>query len=317
MRFLAVLACSAALAQAQPPKIGEINFYGLRKLAPDQILAALSIRPGDPLPGSRGDLEVRLSEIPGVVDGRVEAVCCEGPNATLFIGIEERGSRRFDTHGMPSGSATLPDDLLDQYRDYLSAVARSRKTESQRLEGTFTEFAAGQLDLLRDVLRNGSEPDQRAVAAVVIGFAPKKSDVVNDLQYALQDADDAVRTNAARSLKDIAVLGRKQPDLGIKIAPVWLVEMLNSIVLSDRLQATQALVVLTDEPNTSVLDLLRERSVPSLTEMARWKTLEYALPAFLLLGRAAGIPEGDLHRQWEKGDRETAIRKASAPPLKR
>jgi hypothetical protein len=92
--------------------------------------------------------------------------------------------------------------------------------------------------------------------------------------------------------------------------------MLNSIVLSDRLQATQVLEVLTDQPNSTTLDLLRERSIPSLTEMARWKTLEYALPAFLLLGRIGGIPEAELHQQWQKGERETAIRKASAPAPK-
>lgn len=311
IRFIAILACSAAMANAQPPKIGEINFYGLRKLAPDKILAALAIHSGDTLPPSKGDLEERLSEIPGVVDGRIEAVCCEGANATLFIGIAERGAPRFDTHGAPIGSATLPDDLLTSYHDYLSAVARSETTAARRFEDGFTTFATEQLDLLRDVLRNSSEPDHRAVAAAVIGYVPKKVDVLNDLQYALQDADDAVRANAARSLKDIAVLGRKRPELGIKVAPVWFVEMLNSIALSDRWQATQALVVLTDQPNPAVLDLLRERAVPSLTEMARWKTLDYALPAFLLLGRVAGIPEADLHQQWQAGDRETAIRKAA------
>ena len=63
---------------------------------------------GDPLPLSKGDLEERLSEVAGVVDGRIEAVCCEGPSATLFIGVEERGAAHFGTHGAPAGSAGLP-----------------------------------------------------------------------------------------------------------------------------------------------------------------------------------------------------------------
>src|SRR5258706_499690 len=92
----------------------------------------------------------------------------------------------------------------------------------------------------------------------------------------------------------IAVLARKQPQAGIKVALVWFVERLNSLALSDRLQATQALVILTDQPNPSAVDLLRERALPALVEMARWKTLEYALPAYLLLGRVAGIAEEDL-----------------------
>ena len=173
------------------------------------------------------------------------------------------------------------------------------------------QFAAEQIPLLRDVLRNSSEAEQRTAAAAIIAFAPKKSEIVNDLQYALQDPEESVRANAARSLKSIAIIARKHPEPGLKIAPVWLVEMLNSIVLSDRLEAARTLVVLTDQPDEAALSLLRERALPALAEMARWKTLDYALPAFLLLGRAVGIAEAELHRQWEQGDRETVIRKAS------
>jgi hypothetical protein len=44
--------------------------------------------------------------------------------------------------------------------------------------------------------------------------------------------------------------------------------------------------------------------------MARWKTLRYALPPFLPMGRAAGIADAQLHQLWEKGERETTIRQA-------
>ena len=84
--ILAAAVCSAA---AQAPKIGDIDFYGLRKLAPETILSALELKSGDPLPSSKGDLENRLELMPGVAAARVEAVCCDGPNAILFIGIEE------------------------------------------------------------------------------------------------------------------------------------------------------------------------------------------------------------------------------------
>ena len=76
-------------AAAQAPKIGDINLYGLRKLAPEKILSTLELKSGDPLPSSKGDLEDRLESMPGVAAARVEAVCCDGPNAILFIGIEE------------------------------------------------------------------------------------------------------------------------------------------------------------------------------------------------------------------------------------
>src|SRR4051794_35810425 len=104
-RVLCVLVLTAAAAFAQAPKVGEINFYGLRKLPSEKLMAALGFKPGDTLPPSKGDLEERLSEVAGVVDARVEAVCCDGANATLFVGVEERGGPHFDTHGAPAGSA--------------------------------------------------------------------------------------------------------------------------------------------------------------------------------------------------------------------
>jgi hypothetical protein len=88
--------------------------------------------------------------------------------------------------------------------------------------------------------------------------------------------------------------------------------MLHSIVLEDRLQAARALVVLTDSPNPGALDLIRERGMDSLREMARWSTLPYALPPFLLLGRVAGIADAEIHARWEGGDRESVIAKALA-----
>jgi hypothetical protein len=334
MRRLLFFLALAGSAAAQAPKIGEIHFYGLKKLAPEKLLAAMNIKTGDPLPGSKGDLEERLQGVAGVVDVRIEAVCCEGAAAALFIGVEERGAPHFDTHTAPAGAAAIPDTLMDSYHAYLIAVARAAHTggasedlsaghsrmadpDARRLQDEFAEYAAAHLAELREVLRDGSEPEQRAVAAAVIGYAPKKSDVVNDLQYALQDADDAVRANAARSLKAIAVLAQKIPSLGLKVAPVWFVEMLNSISLSDRVEAAQTLVVLTEHPTPSGMDLLRERGMGPLVEMARWSALDYALPAFLLVGRTAGIPDEELQTQWQKGDRETAIRKAlSAPAAK-
>jgi hypothetical protein len=197
--------------------------------------------------------------------------------------------------------------------DYSTGEPRMADPAARNLQDGFAAFAAGNLELLREVLRNCSEADQRAVAATVIGYVPKKDQVLNDLQYALQDVDESVRGNAVRSLKAIAVLARKRPELGLKIAPTWLVAMLNSIVLGDRVQSAEALLILTDQPNAPALDLMRERGLPALVEMARWKTLRYALPSFLLVGRMAGIADATLQAQWQKGDRETAIRQATAP----
>jgi hypothetical protein len=316
------------------PTVGEINLYGLHKLTPDRIRAAISLRSGGPLPPSKGDAEDTLEKLPGVVLARIEAVCCDGPRAILFVGIEEKGEPRPAFLSPPSGDATLPETLLDTYRQYLGAVQRaaSRGTagedltqghplmndpEARALQEQFVAFAAANLPVLRDVLRNAAEPEVRAVAAVVINYAPKKQDIVGDLQNALQDFDESVRANAARSLKAIAVLASKQPSLGIKISPTWLVELLNSVVLSDRVDSVNALLVLTDTPNPPALAQMRERALASLEEMARWNTPRYALPPFLLLGRIAGLPDGEVQENWEKGNRETVMKKARAGPARK
>jgi hypothetical protein len=333
IRWLVILAavCPAA---AQAPKIGDINFYGLRKLAPEKILSALELKSGGPLPSSKGDLEDRLELMPGVAAARVEAVCCDGPTAILFIGIEERGSPHFDTRPAPAGTASLPEDVMAAYREYLGAVQRAAQlgnaTEdltageshladipARLFEDRLTGLAADRLEVLREVLRSGAEPEERAVAAAVIGYAPDKEQAIQDLQFAMRDVEPAVRANAARAMMAVAVLARKRPELGLRIEPTWMVEMLNSTVLSDRQLAARALVALTEQPNAATLDLIRARALPALVDMARWKTLRYALPAFLLVGRTAGVPERELLDQWQRGDRETAIEKATAPKARR
>ena len=329
IRWLVILAVAVCPAAAQAPKIGDINFYGLRKLAPEKVLSTLELKSGDPLPSSKGDLEDRLELMPGVAAARVEAVCCDGDNAILFIGIEERGSPHFDTRPAPAGTASLPEDVMAAYREYLGAVERAAQLgnaaedlttgeshvadiPARLFEDRLTGLAADRLEVLREVLRNGAEADERAVAAAVIGYAPDKQQAIKDLQFGMQDVEPAVRANAVRAMMAIAVLAQKRPELGLRIEPTWMVEMLNSTVLSDRQLAARALVTLTEQPNAATLDLIRARALPALVDMARWKTLGYALPAFLLVGRTAGVPERELLDQWQQGDRETTIEKATA-----
>jgi hypothetical protein len=322
--------CSAA---AQTPKTGDINFYGLRKLTPEKVLRTLELKSGDPLPASKGDFEDRLELIPGVAAARVEAVCCEGADAILFIGIEERGSPHFDTRQPPAGTASLPEEVMAAYREYMGAVERAAQLgnaaedltageshiadiPARLFEDRLSGLAADQIEVLRDVLRNGAEPDERAVAAAVIGYTPKKAEAIRDLQYALQDAEPAVRANAVRAMRAIAVLAQQRPELGLRIEPTWMVEMLNSIVLGDRQQAALALLTLTEKRDAATLELIRTRALPALVDMARWKTLRYALPAFLLVGRTAGVSEKEMMDQWRQGDRDTVIEKATAPAPK-
>jgi len=314
----------AASAQApgtgKGPVIGTLDFYGLRKVPEAKVRQALGIREGDALPPSKGDVEGRLDAIPGVVQSHLEAVCCDNGKITLYIGIEERGAAHFELHDVPDGDAALPGEIDAAYRRFLDAFAaaarqgyikedltkgyaRSEDLTTRAIQDMFPSLVADHLAELRAALRNSTDEEQRATAAYVIGYAPDPRSVVNDLQYALRDADPGVRVNAARSL--IAFAGA-----GIKVEPTWFIEMLNSLSWTDRTRALAALQILTDSRNQAVLAQIRERALPALVEMARWKTLSHALPAYLLLGRLTGLSERQIQDAWSRGDRESVIAEA-------
>src|SRR6185295_4430361 len=105
---------------------------------------------------------------------------------------------------------------------------------------------------------------------------------------------------------------QKDPDSEIKISATWFIEMLNSIIWGDRNNAAVALVTLTETRDENVLEQLRERALPALAEMASWKHLPHALPAYILLGRVGGMKEEDLQEAWSKGERSAVIKKLTA-----
>jgi hypothetical protein len=171
----------------------------------------------------------------------------------------------------------------------------------------FPALADAHLANIRDVLRSSSDEAQRAIAAYVLVYASRKSEIVNDLQFALKDADAGVRNNAARSLLALSVLAKLDPASEVRISPTWFIEMLNSLSWSDRNRGLRALQTLTDSRDPLVLDQLRTRALDALIDMARWKTLSHALPAFILLGRVAGMPEPEIQSAWSRGDLDTVI----------
>jgi hypothetical protein len=315
------------LLLGQVPRIGVIDFYGLRKVPEARLRSALGVGEGDALPRSKADVEERIERVPGVVQARLEAVCCEGDRAILYVGIQEKGAPHFDFRLPPNSDVSLPPDLVETYRKFLEAFERVARgstvaedltqgyslmadPEGRALQEQFRAFAERNVELLHEVLREAKDDEQRAVAACVIGYAPKKRGVVSDLLYAMQDAYDDVRANAMRALGAIAVLAAREPDSDLRISPTWFIEMLNSIVWNDRRRAATALVNLTETRNPGILGQLRERALPSLVEMAQWKTLAHALPAYLVLGRIAGLSEKDIQEAWSKGERGALIQRA-------
>jgi hypothetical protein len=298
------------------PVIGIIDFYGNRKVPASRLRTALAVKEGDRLPRSKGDVEERIESVSGVVRARLEATCCDQGKAILYVGIEERGAPTFPFRNPPEGTVEFPAAVHEAYAQFLKAVeeaARAGQTgedlslghsvmqfePARKVQERFVALASEHQAGLRQALRESSDNEQRAIAAYVLGYSPKKDAVVNDLQYALQDSDDTVRGNAIRALAPIAVL-----------SPTWFVEMLDSIIWTDRNNAAVAMVDISEPRDARVLAHLKERALPALAEMARWKHLPHALPAFILIGRVAGLPEKEIQDAWSAGEREKVIQRA-------
>jgi hypothetical protein len=332
VKLICISLLTAALLCAQVPRVGEIEFYGLHKLSDQKLLHTLRLAPGDPLPRSKGDMEDTLETVPGVVLAHVEVACCDQGQTTLFIGIEEKGAPHVAFHSRPAGEAVLPNDIVELYQQFLDAVRDAAHRGStaedltaghslmadqhaRLLQFQFADFTTAHLPLVRDVLRDSDDDEQRAIAATLIGYAPEKKDIVNDLGNAMQDPDESVRANALRALNAIAVLAHLQPRLGIHVPATWIVEMLNSIVLSDRTRAADALVNLTEQ-DAAVLEQIRDRALDSVVEMAQWRNLHYALPSFILVGRLAGMNQQEIQKAWSS-DRKSAIALALSAKTKK
>lgn len=333
----AIAASSVAAGSDITPRIGDIEIYGARKVSVQKIRSALGAGPGDFFP-SREAAEERIDKVSGVVASRIEATCCDQQKPILYVGIEERDAPHVEFHPAPTGDVALPPELVDKYQAFLDAVGDSIRgrnadedltngyslmadSECREIQQSFLPLVANNLALVDRVLRESADPEQRAMAAYVLQYGPRgprtTKVVVNGLQWALRDQDDNVRENAARALKAVAVGAKLHPEQQIRIEPTWFIELMNSVVWSDRRNATLALVNLTEQRDPEMLSLIRERALRSVIEMARWHDLEHALPAFILAGRLAGLDEKAIQAAWVSGNREPVLKKALKSNTKR
>jgi hypothetical protein len=319
---------------AQAPRIGVIDFYGLQKLQADDLLRVLGVKEGDPLPPSKGDLEERLEQLENVVWASTEAVCCLDGNAILYVGVEERGSPHFSYLESPQGKVELPRALVEAYQAFMEELrggalrgtteGTTARSEALRANPRVAEVrrkmllqAAENSEQIRRVLRESWDPRQRSAAAYLAMHVRRPHDIVDPLQLALRDPDDTVRSNALWSLVALGRRGQADPELGINVQPTWLAEMLYSVLWRDRRDATLALEQLTETRDPMFLRRLEERGVTALLEMGRWKHLEHSLPAYLVLGRVAGIPEDELQAKWSDGQRDEVLARIAEQHRKR
>jgi hypothetical protein len=282
--------------------------------------------PGGRLPASKGAIEDALLDLGTVEAAALEAACCESGQIILYVGVAEKGSTSAVFREAPpeEGGPDIPEAVSKAYQHFLHEVNQAARAgvvgedlskghslmtfaPARQAQEAFVRLADQYRSDLRSVIRQGSSEDHRAMAAYVMGYHPDKQSVIEDLTFALRDADSTVRGNAARALAAIATYAQRMPITGIRVEATAFTDMLNSPVWTDRNNAAVALVNLTESRNTALLSELRKHALDSLVEMAKWKHLPHALPAYILLGRTAWIPEAELQSAWSKGDRERII----------
>jgi hypothetical protein len=319
---LFVLLSVSANAQNQP--IGIIDFYGLRSVSEQQARDALQIKEGDPVPASREQAQHRLQALPNVEQVLLSFVCCDAGKALLYVGIKEKGAASLRFHGAPSGSIRLTETIVragdafdeaitrgiekgDVGEDESQGHALSSYPEARAIQERFITFAAQDFKLLRDVLRKSGDAHHRALAAEIIAYTANKRGVVKDLVYGMKDPDDGVRNNSMRALALIAAFAQRHPKEQIKVPIRPFIRMLNSIVWTDRNKSAFALYQITEKRDPVILAELREQALPSLVEMARWKSKSHADHPLLLLARVGNLSEMEIQKYWVSGNREGLI----------
>jgi len=325
----------ATAADLQP--IASVETYGLHSVPRKAVLEAAGLREGNAAPVSAQQIAIiaRLQKIPGVRKAAVVVVVAPFPNGSggtvgrpiVYIGIQEADRPDVQFRPAPSGNIALPEAIVATYADYERTFLQSVKhndfseddshgyalmgNEAARsVQRKFPSLADQYYDRLVDVLQHSEHAEQRAMAATVIAYASNQKRAANDLVLSTRDANELVRNDAVRALSVLITYARDHRELGIEVSTDWCLDLLESLQWTDRNKAMAVLDAATADRNGEILSKLRQRSLPSLVEMARWKSAGHAMMAFMLVGRIAGLDDKDIFKAWGAGEREKVIERA-------
>lgn len=308
---------ASAVREPMPP-VGIVDVYGARRVPEEKLREALRIKEGSDLTLKPGEMEQRVATIPGVLQVQLHSVCCDEGKPILYVGIEEAGADRIQFNPAPTGRVRLTDEIVqaghasdralmeavrngDTEEDVSQGHSLAKNPAARARQERFLQFAARDSSLLREVLRSSSDAEHRTRAAEIIAYAADKQSVVSDLTDAARDPAPDVRNEAVRALALIAGYAQRHPDARLQVPWKPFIDLLHSIVWTDRNKSSYALMQLTESRDRSLLDELKAESLPALLEMARWKSRGHALPSFVILGRIAGVDDVAIFKAWEDG----------------
>lgn len=307
MLWIALFAFLAAPAEQK--RLGAIDFFGYAGMDVESVRRALPFDEGDAAPEDVSVWQQPARDAVLRVTGRpatdVATACCDGKGRwVVYIGLPGSSSIVPEYRAAPTGSARLPRELTLLEKEYSAALFAAAMKSAREEDSTGYSLAKDpalrtkQLELRQLALRHekrvykvlatSSDAEQRAFAAIALGYANQTDAQIGALVRAASDPEGIVRNNAARALM---VLAGGRPKLRGQIPPGVFIDLVRSGTWTDRNKGGAVLLSLTERGNPRLLAELRSRALEALVEMARWKSSGHADPARVLLGRIAGIEE--------------------------
>ena len=327
--MLLLLSFSTVQFAQQFPPIGIIDTYGLRTVSETDLLRAVAVKPGSEAlqtMTSQQDIVARIKLLPNVADASLSLVCCDDAEgkSILFVGVREKETPPLIFRPAPTGNVRLPAEIVKAGEDFEQGFTKALEAkefteddsqgntffthkQTRAVQERFATLATPNIAILRRVIRESSDPKQRALATQVIAYARDKRSVVDDLAYAMADPDGGTRNNAMRALIVIAKYANANPKLKIKVPTLLFVRMLNSLEWTDRNKSAGALDALTIGRDPQLLAQLKREALDSLAEMARWKNPGHAQSSFKILARIARMTEDEIDAAWSKPDRKRQV----------
>ena len=321
--LIAIITITSApvMSQNESVTIGSIDFYGTDGVDVNRIRAALPIHEGDQLTRASRDATVRrireaIKEVTGREPGDIATPCCDGQGKlTIYIGLGAASVRQTLYNPPPRGSARLTPAALKLQKEadeaWFNAVnkgitleddshgyALSVDPEARARQLALQAYVERHAVMVSRVLTSSRDVEQRQIAAEMLGYANRSRAQIRALIHASRDVDEGVRNNAIRALTVLARSGRE----AALIPGECFVDLLNSLVWTDRNKSAALLDALSAGRDPRLLACLREQALTSLIEMARWSFSGHAYSSLMILGRIAGIDEEALSALVAKRD---------------
>jgi hypothetical protein len=156
---------------------------------------------------------------------------------------------------------------------------------AQAGELSFRDYALGHEEELLNVLALSGDPSKRAIAVDALGFSARTSRQIPALVRAARNPDEEVRNNPTRALVEIV---KGNPAAAPQISPDNFIDLLRSGTWTDRNKGSALLSLLTESRDAILLRRIQSEAGDALLEMARWRTLGWALPARQIRARIDG-----------------------------